>query len=331
MTMQGQGGSPAPGAAQGGAAPAREQPAFVGSADGQPLGAQGEPPPAPAGTEGAPPEGEVTPPPAAPRRVLETDLPPATLKARLDAASRKAAEDERARIFRELGIEDPQKFKTAREQESAELKKFRELEEKRKREAMSAQQRLEADLAKEREAKKALEAELSELRDARVYDQQEVVVSRAAAKHIDPDLYEDARGRFIRYVTSLSQEEAAAFDEKACERWFRDLAKKFPKFAPSAAATKEEEDEEGKKKPPTAAATPPTAKPKVPANPVRPPAQVRRPITTGAPPAKGAPKPAPTGVAGTVGGKTFKPGQANTMTKAEVRAEAKKMGINYPG
>ena len=237
------------------------------------------------------------------RRVLESDLPEGALLQRLTATREAAAREARAAAFKELGIADPAEFKKTYEAQQAKLKLLEEEEEKRKREAMTREEQLAADLAKEKAAREAAEMRARELEESTVTAQQEVVVERVSRKYIDPEMYGYARADFIAHVNELAKTNPKALeemDERAVDRFFRDLAKRKPKLAAEARDDK---------------------RPAVPT--------VRKPITSGPAPRQAPPPPVVKTRTPDVGaqGKTVRPGQPNSMTKQELRAHLASKGM----
>jgi hypothetical protein len=274
---------------------------WTGTTSGEPLDPSAAPPEAqPDGKEEPPAapsgEGEETPAPSGEGdkpRVKVSDLPDEALQPRLQA--------ERQQLLKELGIEDPKKFVSEREQREQELARFRKEEEKRKRAAMSEQQKLQADLDAVRKERDELAQRFEQLEQERISDQQEAVVQRTAQKHVDPEMYAYARYEFVQHVQKLASEDPKALDEldeKAVDKFFRELVKQRPKFALAAGEAP------------------------------KPPEPVKKPITTGPGPKAAPPAPAKGAPAGTsTDGKTFRPGQPNSMSKQEVREALRKQGL----
>jgi hypothetical protein len=301
--------------AQGGATAPKTQ--FVGSATGMSFAhAATDPTAEPAETvveTATEPTTLATPP----KSVLTADLPPEALKARLEQTRKTASAEARAAVLRELGIEDPAAFKKAQIDKEAELRKYKEAEEKRRRNAMTEADRLKVDLENERKKKLELESKLEALEAQQVSHEQEIVVREAAVEYVDPEMYDFAKSKFSSHVKALMQEEGgaekvAAYSVRDVSRFFRELVRKYPKLAK---ADPEDAKPEAK------------VEVKMPVVPSRPP--IRRPLTNGAPPPRLAPKPpAPVQSAGTnANGKTFKPGQKNSMSRQELSAELKKRGL----
>lgn len=236
-------------------------------------------------------------------------VPPESVAARI--------ERERRRILREeYGTDDMARVAQIRDQRKSEAERFKALssaEEARQREAMTAQQRLEADLAKERERAAALETQIQGLKEAQVIDRQTAQLSEIASKYIDPSLSEWALSKFQRHLREMPVEQIKRLTPRAIERW-------FSKFA--------EDNPRARKELPGATKTPDQVPAKV--EPAAAPSPRRVPLATTPARAGGAPKPrAPGGPTpgGTVGGKTLKPGQPNSMTRAEVTEYMKTKGM----
>lgn len=227
---------------------------------------------------------------------------------RLERAKRQAQAEARAALLRELKIADPKDL----EGERTELQTLREKQAAAEREKLTKEQQLAADLEAERAKRAALENQLREVKTSSVYDKQDSMIQSIGLKHINPDFWKYARADFVEHVQSLTPQQTARFGEKDIERWFVKFAREKPAFATPKAppggtdADVDEADE----------------KPKV----------RRRPITTAKPAARVAAPPSPSrgsqDPAANPEGKTFRPGQPNSMSKHEVNAELKRRGIN---
>ena len=259
-------------------------------------GAQGgAPPPNP----DPPPNGA---PPEQPRPYVRADqLPEDALKARLEQAKRVAAQEARAAAFKELGIEDPDKFRSERERTDAELKRYK------------------ADVDRLTAENAQLRQQLNELQESQVFSKQEQVVDSIASKYVRPRLVRAARIEFAVHMNELAKTDPKAVDEytdRDVERWFKKLASDpdwaIPKTpeAPAAGAAGAPGAAPGKgqeaPKPPERRAEP-----------------VRRPAGS-PPPRQGTPKPV---VNGAGAEKTLKPGQKNSMTRQEVAEHMRKNGM----
>lgn len=305
--------------AQGGAPAVPIQPQFHGSSTGGPIGPPpGAAPPAGAtGTTGAPAAAGAEGSGGEPgRRVLVTDLPEGALLERINSARDAAARKAREETLRELGIADPAAFKTENEARAKKLAELEAAEEKRKRESMTREQQLAADLEAEKKRATLLETEMRELRETSVSSSQEQVVERASRKHIDPEMYAYARIEFINHVNELAKtnpKELEALDERATEKFFRELAKRKPRLALDTTPAPKDKDA-------------PAGKPPVAAPPARP--VVRQPLSTGPAPRVGAPPPVPkTGKPDVVNGKTPRPGQPNSMSRQELKQHLAAQGL----
>lgn len=178
-----------------------------------------------------------------------------------------------------------------------ELKKYRDGDEKRKRAAMTEQQRIEADLKRAREENERLRTQLVEKETAIAHAQQNSSIDGVAKGLIDETWMEYAKYELAKHVKGLDKRQLERFGERDVRRFFEKLIKEKPQFKRQEPA---------------------------------PPEVVRKPINAGAP--APAPKPKPrTDSPGEVGGKTFKPGQSNSMSRSEVREQARKMGVRWPG
>lgn len=288
-----------------GTQPVREQPQFVGTTTGSPPREAAEVVPS------APVQSVPAAMGSAPeyKRTLTTDLPPEALAERLRHAEERASREARAAILRELGIDDPGKFKSERQKAEEELKRYRESEEKRRRAEMTEVERYKTDLAKVAQEKAALEAQLVEAQEVQVSHEQEQRVRAQAQSHVDPEMYEYARVDFVAHLKRLEKEDPTKLDsltDRDIDKFFRDLVKRRPKLAKAVDA------------PAIPEASKVVAKP-----------QVRVPITTGAPPVRRPAVIAPTRQAqqGEVNGKTFKPNQPNSMSKGELNNALKQRGI----
>jgi hypothetical protein len=228
-------------------------------------------------------------------------IPQEALSTRLERA-RKA---ERERLLKAIGYESPEKAKADFE----ELKKLREEREKAEREKMTELQRIQADLEAERKMRSELEAKLREESTARLYEKQDSAIYQIASRHVDSSSLKlkTAKREFAEYIDSLPKSQVSRMSEKDIEKWFIKFTKENPEFARKTDA------------PPAPA---PVAKP---LDPIKKPA--------GAPPStKKVVAPAPVGSSKdpTIDerGKTVKPGLPNSMSKAEIAAYLKKIGLH---
>lgn len=188
-----------------------------------------------------------------------------------------------AQLKKQFGIDDPEAIKAL-------LKKAQEADaeaEKQRREKLDETTRLKEDLDKERAARTQKEKEVETLRKARVMDREERRLSNLAAKHIAAEYVDFAITKFAKSLrANLTPKQIAAMTPQQQEAWFIKFAKTNTAFRKGGKAAPVE--------------TPPTT---------------TQPVTNGTPGGV-APPPMPPGSAEPM---TAKPGQKNTMSKAQVR------------
>lgn len=230
-------------------------------------GAQGDPASIPAGgapaalpAPGALPAAGAPPPPP---------VDPAWLGAKLRAQRATVEAQTRAKVFADLGIDDPEKFKASREEQTKKLAEYERSAEETKRATMSEVDKLRSDVA----ARDQRIAQLEQQLQARDIDVQaaraDVVVRETIHDHIDPSMQEDAQEALRRHVRALPKDAQKRFGKAEAAAFFSKLAKDKPRYARDTAA-------------------PILAKPKV--------EPLRRPLSNGASPSKAAPiagKPVP--------------------------------------
>lgn len=315
QTQQQEGGAGAPpGQGAGGQAPPAAPPPTggYGTATRAPLGS-------PSGTDTAPPAGatEAAAPPPPAKRPTDRDVPPVALSERLKRAGRVAGDAEKRRWAEALGADDPAKVKER-------LERLAELErqaEEQKRAQMGELERAKADLDATQLHVKELEAELERMREEQLYSKQDALITNIANLFIDPDAIDLARAHFAKHVRELPPEQQEKMTERDVKKFFEKWVQARPKFARTAE---------------TPVGASPAPKPATKASPTRPtpPAgAARKPITNGTPPARGAGAPPLRSDTdpSMLNGKTAKPGQKNSMTRAELKEFAAKNGVNYPG
>lgn len=269
----------------------------------------------------APQPGAAPAPQPPPQNVLGQGgkvLPEHVLSARLKYAEQKGAQLAEQRLRQQMkekhGVEDFDSHFAQHKSIAEEHKALKEAEEERKRASMSKEEALNADLAQLRAENEALKAENEQLKQGRIKADQSQQISSIASKYLKDKFVRTAvEFAFLEHVKGLDEKAVKAVDQQYMNRWFRTYARENPELARS-----NETDEEA-----AAADVAKKAeedKAKVQARPI-----VRRPITNGA-----APK-APPPANGPMGGKTARPGQPNSMNKAEVREWARANGYKYPG
>jgi hypothetical protein len=223
-------------------------------------------------------------------------IPNAVLSVRLKQAADKAAAEERRRLFAELGIDDPARFKESRERTQKELADLRAAEEKRQREAMTEQERLRKDLEAAHARIAELEAERDQLVTTTQRKEQDEQLTGIALRYINPKHAGYAvRHAFREYVLGLTPAEVTKLGQSKgeIERWFRRFARDNPELAASSQdsekAAADAKAAEAARAQAAAAPAPAPARPRV--------VVQQRKITNGTPP-KGAPAPAATPAAG---------------------------------
>lgn len=313
-----------------GAVPSTVRGSTTGEILGAPAPVAGTPPaapgvapvPAPAASApaaGAPP----APAPAAPASAAGAapvigrggaPIPPEKISDRVDR--------ERRRLFREeYGTEDAAevaKIRAKRKEDADRLQRFQSEEETRTREAMTAQQKLEADLAAERAKREGLEAQLRDMRESAAVSQQTTQLTEIAAKVIDPDLVEDALGRFQRHLRGLDVDQIKRLTPRAIERWFAKLVEDRPKFKLQPVAAPAGTPDRA-----PAAVAPPAAAPAKPV-PRRVPLATSTAARGGVPRARPPAGPADPSV---VGGKDVRPGRPNSMNRQELNEHLRARGL----
>lgn len=275
---------------------------FRGSATGQPFG--------------APPAGDA-PPAGRPR--TELVIPPVPLADRLKRAGKTAAEAANRRWAQALGADDPAKV-------AERLKKLDDLEKadaERQQATMTEVQRLQAEREAEKNRADQLEGQLREAQENAAYQRQDQQLREIASEYVDPKAVRFARHEWANYVVGLTAEEQEKLSPRDAKKWFQRFAQDNPQFAKGTGA-------------PPPADAPPAQRPGAPParRPAPPPNAARKPINNGPPPAKRDPAAGAAPAAGdstTDGGKTARPGQKNSMNRAELKEFARKHGVNYPG
>ncbi len=157
--------------------------------------------------------------------------------------------------------------------------------EEQRRATLSNEQKLQEDLAKEKARADKAQAESRQLRQAHVVSKEKARVASMASKYIDPAMIKYAGLEFAAHLRkNFTPKQINRLTDKDVEKYFADLAKSQPKFA----------------KPKPAGASP-----------------QRVGLTNGAS-NPGTPSPTPVNGGGSQQ-KTAKPGQPNSMTKAEIK------------
>lgn len=230
-------------------------------------------------------------------------------------------ERERKRILKaEYGTTDQaeiSRIKAERAKQAEEYAALKAKQDEVDRQSMTEQQRLAADNETLKKQNAELNEKLTAMQERQVIDQQTNAVSKIAGTYVDPLMIEEALFSFQRHVSKLSPDEVKRLTPRAIDRWFKNLAETKPgyKLRLAAGTTGDQKTDD-----PKIAAPAKVADPKPP---------VRRiALTTSNQPKGGAAKPAPKApAAGTVAGKTVRPGQPNSMSRAELNAHLKSKGM----
>jgi len=134
-------------------------------------------------------------------------------------------------------------------------------------------------------------SELAQAKEREIVREQQSFVERIASRHVNPLYLEEAAIAFARDIAQRDPREVARYTEKDVARWFQRYVERKPALAASPNARRQQRT-------PAGAATPP-------------------------------PRPQNQASPQTNGGKTFKPGLPNSMTREEARAEARRLGYQW--
>jgi len=168
--------------------------------------------------------------------------------------------------------------------------------EARKREQMSEVERLKHDLAVANQTAQRARAEVHTVRERQMVQEQQGVVERIASRHVASAYVQDAAFLFAKHLRdNVQPADLARYTDKDIAKWFQTFASRRPAFAASTQAR----------------------------------TKVRAPVGSPAPaPRPNAPASALVAPAGG-GGRTIRPGQPNSMSREEARAEARKNGFTW--
>lgn len=211
--------------------------------------------------------------------------------------------DMRARLDRARSAELKELFGTddraAIKQRLQQIADLERQAEEQKRAQMTEQQRLQADLAKAQAERDRYRSELVMAQEREVVRQQGSFVEGIASRHVNSAALEEASLAFARHVSKTDPMVVARWTEKEVEAWFKGYVERKPFMAKGSATSQQQQP---------------------------PPRRVERRAAGAASPP---PRPsAPSGSAG-AGGKTIRPGQPNSMTREEARAEARGRGYSW--
>lgn len=258
-----------------------------------PAGSSSGTPAAPAASSTPPAASRPTAPASAPDAAsgLTDEQRHPWLNERLTRTKEQAAREERQKLLKELGIEDPDKFKTERAAREAEYAKLQTEAEERRRAEMTEIERYKADVEKYKTEMEKYKSELETAKTNALVEQQERAMGEMASRYVRPECAYLATAAFAKHAATLTDAERAEFDDDSFDKWCREFVKKHPEMAAAKPVVKR------------------------PAG-----APVTAPVTTQR-------RPADTTAPGVQAGRTFKPGQANSATKAEFEAEKRRRGL----
>jgi len=198
-----------------------------------------------------------------------------------------------AKLKELFGTDDVEAIKAARAKADELERKAEEAERAR----MTAEQRLQHDLAKARANEARYRVQLSQVQQRQVMREQTDVVVGIASKFVHPEAINEAKVAFALHIDSLDPKVVARMGPANISNWFKQYVTKKPFMARPADA------------------------------PAAPPARTvtRQPAGSPTPP----PRPARPAGPSTTEGKTFRPGQPNSMTAQEAREERRRLGYTY--
>lgn len=202
----------------------------------------------------------------------------------------RASTTEQKALFARLGVDNADQL----EKKVAKWQKLETEAEERARAEMSERERLETDLRKEQGLRAAAEQSVRAARIERVVDKEESRLTRMAERFVDPDYVDVVLPKLAKHLKSeYTDDQLKALKDKDLEKWFKEEIERRPKLA-----------RDGGEEPRKVV-----------------------PLSNGARPAD---RPSATQTqSGAGSAKTFKPGQANSMSTHEAKAEAAKQGFHW--
>jgi hypothetical protein len=238
---------------------------------------------------------------------------------------------ERARALRDAyGTDDPvrieqikqqrQQEATARAAQDEEYRRLKAEKEERERSTMTEQQKLQADLDRQKAENAAQAARIAELESEHAFLSQDMRLRPLIDEHVRPRMAKYAQIEFATHLKTLSDEQVEALTERQIRKWFAKFVEENPEFAKENGKAPEAKAGDG--------ATGDTGKaPAVgTAGAGKAPPVVRRVLATTSRVKPGGPV-ENAGKGGGLEGKTPRPGQPNSMNKAELREYQKRMGV----
>jgi hypothetical protein len=157
---------------------------------------------------------------------------------------------------------------------------------------MSEVERAKHEAQKARQEATRYRAELARTKEREIVRDQQSVIERLASRHVDSNYIEEASVAFARDIANRDPKEVASYGEKDISKWFQNYVARKPAFAASPKARRSEVKPASAPTPPPRPATPSNASTNTPA-------------------------------------KYFHPGRANSMTAAEAKAEARRLGYSW--
>lgn len=191
-----------------------------------------------------------------------------------------------------LGTDDA----TAIRERLAKVDAIEKQAEEAKRAQMTETQKMQHDIVKARGERDRYRTELAMAQEREVMREQSVFVERIAGGHVNPAALEEASVAFARAVSKTDPKIVAKWTERDINTWFKSYVARKPFMGRTAA---------------------PSAEPQ------------RRVVERPGGAMRPAPRPTAPASSQANGGKTFRPGQPNSMTRAESREEAKRRGYNW--
>ena len=246
---------------------------------------------------GQPIVAEPAAPPAAPAAPAAPPAAPAapaakrTIQMSQDDFNERLTRAKKKTLIDIFGTDDVAAIKAAQ----AEAKALREEKEKNRLAQMSEIDRAKAVAKKAQDEALRYRNELAAMQEREIVREQQSVVQRIAERYIDPTMVEDAAFIFGKYLRdNVPEEKLAKWTERDIASWFQNYAKKKPAYA---------------RKPGTGA-----------------PRRVERQPAGSAQPA---PAPRTPSSTQTNGVKDLRPGGPNSLSRAEARQEAAKLGYRW--
>ncbi len=214
------------------------------------------------------------------------------LKISVQTFKRRMGRYSKVQLREAFGTDDVDDIK-ARLGEHAKLKAKAEDDHKK---TLAKEEALALERDKEKTRADRAEARAAQLAEEREFHEADSEVRAAAEKHVKPGkLSKLAVYEFGEHVRDLDDDEAAKLTKRDVDKWFADWAKENPDYARTAKDDKDKKDDKG----------------------------VRKPMEHGAGDAGAAPK-----AADSPGGKTARPGQANSMSDDEYRQFKRSQGLS---